>query len=578
MNATEFPLLNSCIDYHSFFQDEIVFFYFNLTRIQNYSEFTSFSNRYDNVLRIIKQQLKVDRDSTLPYLTQLYKLIANTRDIHHGKGEHDISYMMIWKLSRYFPTLAIYMIHRFVQTTDNQYYVYGSWRDIKYLCAFVKQHSRFQENDSLIQVCVELINTQLKHDLDTWRCSMNSMDRRFISNIAKWIPRENKQFGWLFDLLAKHWGTTHYPYIMDSTIDFASKLKASNKYKQLYRKNVSYLNKALDTIEIKLCSDRRNLIEPQNITLCSIAKYKNVAFYDSDDDDKIKCSRQITDYLQKKYSILVQPEKGYYKYNTSSSLPINYYVKQAILFIEKYGGCENSLFHILNKQWGYLSTLLTESFISDMVPIIDISSTMRKYGDDPLYAAIGYAILISQHSFIKNRVLAVDNIPIWIHFDDNMTFIHKVKRVIETISSLYSTRSSYIDAFHLIGKSIVQTSMTPNDIQNIQFVVFSTFTEQPDNNESTLYDNLIQTLSYYTEYIPHIAFWNLSNYDNTVLPCKVNQRKIKLLSGYSPHLVYHIHNYTQSCVYTPYTVIQRILAGYQYQVLNDYIMSCVTKF
>jgi hypothetical protein len=511
-------------------------------------------------------------------LIQLYQIIANTRDIHHGKGEHDISYMMVWKLYQHFPTLAIYIIHRFVQTTDKQYYVYGSWRDIKYLCAFVKQNSRFQENDSLIEVCIELINNQLKHDLDTWKCSTNSMDRRFISNIAKWIPRENKKFGWLFDLLAKHWGNTHYPYIMDSTSDFQSKLKANIKYKQFYRKNVSYLNKALDTIEIKLCADRRNLIEPQNITLCNIAKYKNFAFYDSDDDAKIKCSHQITEYLQNKYSLIVQPEKGYYKYNTSSSLPINYYVKQAILFIEKYGCTENCQFHILNKQWGYLSTLLSESFITDIVPIIDISSTMRKHDDDPLYAAIGYGILISQHSDIKNRILAVDNIPIWIHFDDNMSFIHRVKRVIDTISSLYSTRSSYIDAFHLLGKSIIQSSMTAIDIQNIQFVVFSTFTEHQDNNDLTLYDNIIQTLSSYTQYIPHIAFWNLSKYDTTILPCQINQRKIKLLSGYSPHLVYHLHNYTQSCNYTTYTVIQRILAGYQYQILNDYINSCITRF
>ena len=573
----EFPLLNTCIDYQAFFQDELVFFYFHLTRIQNYSEFTYFSNRYDNVLRSIKQQIGIDRDATLPYLSQFYTLIANTRDIHHGKGEHDISYMMVWKLYKYFPTLAIYMIHRFVQTTGNQYYVYGSWRDIKYLCAFIKQNSRFQENDSLIEVCVELINNQLKRDLDTWKCSMNSMDRRFISNVAKWIPRENNKFGWLFELLAKQWGNTHYPYIMDSTRDFQSKLKANNKYKQLYRKNVSYLNKALDTIEIKLCADRRNLIDPQHITLCSLAKYKNIAFYDSDDDVKINCSRQITEYLQNKYSLIVQPEKGYYKYNTSSSLPIHYYVKQAIMFIEKYGVCENSQFNILNKQWEYLSTLLTESFISDMVPIIDISSTMRKHDDAPLYAAIGYAILISQHSTIKNRFIAIDNVPIWIQFDHDMTFIHKVKRVIETVSSLYSTRSSYIDAFHLIGKSFIQTSMTSNDIKNIQFVIFSTFTDQ-EEDESTLYDNIIQTLSYYTEYIPHIAFWNLSKYDNMILPCQVNQRKVKLMSGYSPHLVYHLHNYTQTSLYTPYTVIQRILAGYQYQILNDYIDSCVTHF
>ena len=117
--------------------------------------------------------------------------------------------------------------------------------------------------------------------------------------------------------------------------------------------------------------------------------------------------------------------------------------------------------------------------------------------------------------------------------------------------------------------------MTPNDIQNIQFVVFSTFTEQEENHESTLYDSIIHTLSYYTEYTPHIAFWNLSKYDNTGLPCQANQRKIKLLSGYSPHLVYHLHNYTLSNVYTPYTTLQRILDGNQYLILQEYILSCI---
>lgn len=574
MESYDFPVLINYVDYQSFFQEELVFFYFHLIRIQNYSEFTSFSNRYDNVLRLLKQQMEIDKNSTLPHLILFYKLIANIRDIHHGKGEHDISYMMIWKLYRYFPTLAIYMTHRFVQTTKQQYYAYGSWRDIKYLCDFVKKNSKFQENDSLILSCIELVNFQLKRDLDTWKCSENSMDRRYISNVAKWIPRENNKFGWLFELLALHWGNTHYPHIMKSAIDFTSQMKAINKYKQLYRKNVSYLNKALDTIEIKLCAERHLLIEPQNITLCNVAKYQNLAFYDSDDDEKIKCSQQITEYFQNKYSLIIQPEKGYYKYNTSSSLPIYYYVKQAISFIEKYGCCENNQFLILNKQWDYLSTPLTKSFISDMLPIIDISSTMRTHDDDPLYAAIGYAILISQHSTIKNRFIAVDNVPIWIQFDDNMTFIHKVKKVIETISSLYSTKSSFTDAFHLIGKSL-QFNSSDTDIQNLQFVIFSTYTEQSEYVDSELHHNIINTLSSYTTYTPHIVFWNLSKFDNTIIPCKFNQPKTKLMSGFSPHLIYHLHNYTLSNVYTPYTTLQRILDGNQYQVLYDYILHCI---
>lgn len=573
MDHNDFPSIQVATDYTSFFHDELVFFYFHSLRFQHYKDVSSFSNRYDTLLSVLKKQLSLDKDSTIPYVMLVYKLIANTRDIRYGKGQHDTAYMMIWKLYNYFPTLAIYMVHRFVNNVDKQPYAYGSWRDIKYLCGFVKQHSRHGENDPLIEVCVELVTTQLKKDLASWKFSSNAMNGRFISHVAKWIPRENKQFGWLFDLLANHWGETQYPYIINTASNYNSKIRARNKYKQLYRKSVSYLNKALDTLEIKLCNNRRPLIEPHTIPLCAHSKYKHVSFYDSDDNDKLVCSQRIIEHLESKYSVYNDGDNSG-KYNTSSSLPISYYVKQAVSLNQQPNCDTNPQFHIINKQWEYLNRTNNFTQTEPIIPIIDISSSMRKYDDEPLYAAIGYAILLSQLSSIQNRIMVIDSNPIWVHFEDDMSFVHKVKHILTIISSLYSTRTSYVNTFRLLGNTFLQNSTPVNDIQNLQFVLFSTFTDHQTEN-TLLYDTITQTLSSYTSAIPHISFWNLSKYENTALPCLPTQPKTKLLSGYSPHLVYQLHNQKQYYPYTPYTTIVNALESYQYDILDDYITTLV---
>ena len=83
MDNDNFPLIETKSDYSSFFHDEIVFFYFHSVQFQKYTDFNSFSNRYETLLSVIKGQIRVDKDATLPYLKSVYNLISNTRDIRH---------------------------------------------------------------------------------------------------------------------------------------------------------------------------------------------------------------------------------------------------------------------------------------------------------------------------------------------------------------------------------------------------------------------------------------------------------------------------------------------------------------
>ena len=103
------------------------------------------------------------------YVELIYKMIAETRDCFYGKGEHDLSYMLIFTFYKYYPVLASYLIYKFVQPLDNKSLGkvgYGSWRDMRYLCQYVRECSMKKEKDPIIEICVELITVTLKKDMD----------------------------------------------------------------------------------------------------------------------------------------------------------------------------------------------------------------------------------------------------------------------------------------------------------------------------------------------------------------------------------------------------------------------------
>ena len=85
-------------------------------------------------------------------MNYLYKLIAQTRDIIKGKGEYNLSYMLLseWLLlgDEYIPD--IYKVLDLFVDIENEH-PYGSWKDLKYFChyIFVKKiicHSKSRNN------------------------------------------------------------------------------------------------------------------------------------------------------------------------------------------------------------------------------------------------------------------------------------------------------------------------------------------------------------------------------------------------------------------------------------------------
>lgn len=204
------------------------------------------------------------QQSHFTILKLLFKLIVYTRDIGGGLGERNIAYCMlfIWKYHFLLPTA--YCLHQIVSEG------YGSWRDIKGFCDFIRKHSEKGEQDPFIETCIGLMNHQLDIDCKTHRLNQP------ISLGCRWIPRETSAYKWLFERCSLQWIRAFRPQYLKSAAGNNSSLdKAIKKGKKEYRLICSSLSKYSDTLQIKQCANQWDTINPNRIPMNAMTKQQN---------------------------------------------------------------------------------------------------------------------------------------------------------------------------------------------------------------------------------------------------------------------------------------------------------------
>ena len=506
VSNTEFPpLTQTCL--HSYFQSELVFFYFNLYRGSK-----AFSDRLANVLQLLKKQLQTNFDEWLPYLKLYYRMIGHTRDYILGKGERELTYMMIWTWYQYFPTLAIYAVHRLVQCgrarescefipgtsiltttrTDDSYKTpFGSWRDIRSICQYVYDQGSLYTEHPLIDSCVELMNRQLKTDLEIWRYSYRTRSRDHISNIAKWIPRENKHYSWLNEKLAVQWTKTHFPCIFNTAIKADSYIYAVNKSKKIYRKTASMLNKALDTTEIKQCAKMLTEIDPRKVPVYTMMKQRDLVFGDikpCDSSltiiDRDKCANNFKRFFDTKYDYTPEcHQRSMYRQDSEpilfAQMPVGYFIKEALRLLDNIGSDTETDYKIdlLNKQWVHMSNTIVRTGFDNILPMIDVSLHMQNDGAESYYTAIGLAILLAERSSFGKRILAVDNLPTWINLEEETLLVSMVSVINVATKSSRSTTAEFKNAFDIISSARISTSNKKNPLLQTHSTISSGNTE-----------------------------------------------------------------------------------------------------
>ena len=311
------------------------------------------------------------------YLIFIIKLMALIRDYEFGYGNLNLFIKLLYTLHSIFPSLALKLLENCF-SIDKKLLI-GSWKDIKYLCEFVKNKTH-NELHPLITKSIDLVVIQLKLDA--------SKSNEKLSLVAKWIPREKSKYGWLFDLIAKR----YYHYYFNYINNVFQEQRALSKASRNLRKTCSKLNEKLQVLENKLCNNHKE-INISKLTKKNISQYISLLTNKFSIVDQLSISQTMfwQDIILKAWKICDQKQ------------------------------CSKEV-DFLNNQWEII-----ESSISSLINILPIVDCSFEMGVNNFIRALGLGIMIANKSQLGNRIVLINNKFTWISFENCKRLTDKLK-------------------------------------------------------------------------------------------------------------------------------------------------------
>jgi hypothetical protein len=543
MNDDSFPPLAMALTSKTeYYKEKIVYFYYQLIRTDDirklHTEFADF-------IQVLKNDVVISKTEFQPFVYQIYKLTLHTRDLFDGKGEHQVAYMMVDVLYRHFKNIALACIYQFTHPCY-KYSAFGSWRDIKYLCEYT-------DNEKLIDECVDIMNIALANDLIKLKGKkiLRYQDGRpLISNVAKWIPRENKKFGWLFDRFVLDWNKKYHKYLILSPNN-KNYEGALLKSKQQYRRLVASLNRILDTTEIKLCANQWNKISIENIPQQALIKYKPAlckyifenpekilesTFYSTSNMSRLECSLKTKKYYDQKF----YPEGSFEPGRPHSAYipppqPLSKIIKTAFELLDR---PHDIKIDILNNEWSTLSSIINKKHeYKNAIPMIDMS--FLSIQTEAYYTAIGLAILLAERSTFGRRILVIDNQLCWINLEKDINLFDIVLKIRAETESQKGTARNINKVIQDLVKYIDESKLPNKTITELMIVYFHTqplIEKQHEQIIGLFFEGGSKGSRNLPFPCPKMVYWNLSHTIGP-LPGPINSKNCILLSGHSANLI-----------------------------------------
>jgi len=501
----------------------LVQYYFQLIRGADYNKIT----RKLSHLLLYFYNKNIHEGIIKKQFLMCYKLLAHTRDIKNGKGECDLSYLQLFIWNYYYPRLSEYALTSFV-------YIFGSWKDIKGLCGFIRNH--YYREHPLIDYAVILMVQQLKRDEDKIM-DMKSVPKGAISLAGRWAPRQKSKYNWLFNKMA-------YEYYSHFFRPGFKKTKlAKRKAKTFFRKLLSRLNRILQTPQVHMCNGEWSKINFDYMTTGSLNKIQKSFRKEHLNDDRTICEQKFKYYIQK-----------------HPKLPsINYeyeMIKKAMC------AKTDTDKMIVNEQWK--KTAITEDL--NVIAMVDVSAYMSNENNIALLSAIGIGIRISENnSIFKERLLLFAEYPVWVSLNECKTFVDKVQYIMNIISSFKGTSCQFYFALRMIFDKICnKNSVCYKNAPQIVILSHMQIERKINSNLNTLFIEVTKMYSHIT--IPHLIFWNL--YSTEGFPAIANQIKTTMVSGHSGTLLKTLFKNTCYGLPPPCNIMEEILLHKRYNVLT----------
>ena len=555
-------------------KEQIVQFFSQVTRTDKKSVRKVMAGRLENILKTLSchpEKSYTESDSTDNLLTILYQMIGHTRDIISGKGEYELSYMMIHTWNKFFPDLAKQALKEFVIAHDGSH-PYGSWKDLKYMCGYC--HEVDGDNDNtLIKFSCDLIISQLAHDIE----ALKAGNIKNISLCARWAPREKTHFSWIFKIIAE----IKYGHWIETAKTIEKRNAARRKAYMVLRRDLARLNEAIDTTQIKQCSNEYSQINIKGVTALTLRR-QNKALRNVDkrgntrssDPDRIKCAENFKEFMAKavKGETVVKGKR----------VSLIEFVKDAINAINASDQGDKD---VLNLQWQDNSKL--NSKLKNVIAMVDTSGSMTMNNCVPLHSAIGLGCRIAEKSTIGRRVMTFSDKPSWVNLEHEENFTDMVAKI---QASDWGMNTNFRSALRLILDVIVQNRLSVEDVENMVLIILSDM--QIDSAErdrpSTACGTQIMFEFIEEEYrvagmrvhgkpysLPHIVFWNLNTTSGT--PVMSSTKNTSMMSGSSPAM---LEQFCQNGVealkqFTPWKSMLDQLNNARYEILKNHATNFV---
>jgi hypothetical protein len=510
-------------------------------------------NNIEKKLFLKIKKLKDNKIRDVNEFLTLYRLVGQTRDIICGKGERDLSFLQIYVWYQFYPELAFSAFYQFIYPHSLTEKSYGSWKDIKTFCHFIKNKTKNEEHP-LILFAINIMNYQLFIDYQ----SLSAKNPR-VSLAGKWAPRQRSKMHWLFKKMAYQ----YYSYFFFKTKKFT---KAKNAAKMYFRKILSTLNSFLNTPQVLMSRQNWSKINFEKISSKTLFNYRKSFLNETKSKDRKICSQNFKTFINKK------------KFISNKRCEIYEFVRAAFF------ATNNDEIEFINKQWKGLSSV----DLGYGIPIIDVGISSMKDNNIPLYNAIGLGIKISENTRkpFKNRLMIYGGFPQWISFPTSITFVEKVNIIKEQI--ILSSANIFFPIY-LILNSFVKNNLPFNDVSKMGFYILSGNNNSGRQND--IYTDIQQMffdagiLSIGTPYyLPHFVFWNL--YSTNFLPANIRENNVTLVSGYTNNVFKIIkHKACKRCIpcdmvieeETPKSKVNKILLNKRYDILANIALKYISK-
>ena len=507
----------------------------NETDIHNYILQLNFqlvrTNNMDLLKYHCKYLLNILFKDTKKYINEIVvvcKLILYTRDIHYGKGERKLSYMLLLELYKHNDEMAIMVFEYFVRKLPNKTSI-GCWKDVKRFAQYIYDETG-DDNHTFILYLIEFSNiflktdhTRIKQIYDLFKNKNPEKIKKYIQNnveltmVAKWLPRKslnNHKYTWLFDKLADnmfdHYFKTVYQY--KGKIDNKKLIKALNKSEMNYRKMLSFVNKHLNVVEILQTSHNTDKID--FVKLSSIAREKYHKSFLKQSANK-QCRSNYIEFIKTKK----------YIHTTQCLYEIVRNIIKNQLWLKKSDDFDRI---IITKLWNSKKMYLKNM---ENIPLVDTSQSLNGIG---YYNSIALGIFIAEHNktYFKNKLLTFGNKPKLIEFTEKMDICDKVKCL---ITADVNINSDLYSVFNMLIEIVKKYKLPSQELKPYTLTILSDMQieDNIDIKNPCIYSNIKTMFNIAGIEIPQIVFWNLKVHNGFPVSTIYNYEDILMISGFS---------------------------------------------